>query len=126
MDREFLTQPETRSYLDNLSKNVTFDKQRLMDKFPHISSELVSLLSQMLEFNPHFRPTAADCIANPVFDKIRIPKIESKAEKSIHLDIDDDINFGADYNGSRDSEFDLKLVRFFKEKIIEEARKLKK
>ena len=42
----------------------------------------------MLQFNPYFRPTASELLKNPIFDKIRIPKSELKAEKKIIIQHD--------------------------------------
>jgi hypothetical protein len=33
----------------------------------------------MLEFNPYFRVTAAECLKNKIFDEIRIPHLEESA-----------------------------------------------
>jgi hypothetical protein len=33
----------------------------------------------MLEFNPNFRPSAAECLKNKLFDQIRVPQLENPA-----------------------------------------------
>ena len=47
--------------------------------FPHTSDGLVDLLRDMLEYNPCFRTTAAKCLKNKIFDKIRVPMFEKPA-----------------------------------------------
>ena len=42
-------------------------------QFPHTSDGLVDLLKGMLEYNPCFRLTAAECLKKKIFDKIRVP-----------------------------------------------------
>ena len=42
----------------------------------------------MLEFNPYYRPTARELLNNPIFDKIRVKRMEQPAPKKIVIDID--------------------------------------
>lgn len=44
----------------------------------------------MLEFNPSFRPTAADILKNKLFNSIRIPSRESPASHVINMPIYDE------------------------------------
>ena len=37
---------------------------------------MIELLTEMLQFNPHFRVTAKDALSHKVFDKIRMPHFE--------------------------------------------------
>lgn len=80
----------------------------------------------MLEFNPYFRPTAAQCLKSPIFDKIRAPNLETKCPNQLHLEIDDDPNFGIDYEADNQPVSDSELIETFRSKIIEEAMKLKR
>ena len=53
-------------------------------------SELDKLLDQLLNLNPFFRPTALECIKNPLFDKVRDKKLEVLSFGKLNLDIDQD------------------------------------
>ena len=59
--------------------------------FPTGNVEIVNLLTQMLQINPYFRPSAADCLKSPVFDKIRLQQIESLEPDFIECSIDKEI-----------------------------------
>ena len=59
---------------------------------------MVSLLTDMLQFNPYLRPTAMQCIKNPVFDSIRVPEAELNASDLINLEIDMDPDLKVDYD----------------------------
>ena len=52
-----------------------------------MSSDLVDILSKMLEFNPYFRPTAKELMKHPVFNNIR-NKYEVLAPHKVVVDID--------------------------------------
>ena len=43
----------------------------------------------MLEFNPHFRWSAKECLKSPYFDEVRIIKLEKRSKFKIELDFDD-------------------------------------
>jgi len=45
-------------------------------------------LDSLLHFNPVLRPTAKEIMKNPIFDKIRVRKIEVSAPYKILIDID--------------------------------------
>lgn len=40
---------------------------------------MIQLVRDMLEYNPFFRPTAKECLQNPIFDEIRVPALERDA-----------------------------------------------
>jgi hypothetical protein len=43
----------------------------------------------MLQFNPHFRPSAKELLENKIFDKFRREDLEEEAPFKLNLDIDD-------------------------------------
>jgi hypothetical protein len=43
----------------------------------------------MLEFNPHLRWSAKECLKSPYFNDVRIAKLERMSKQKIVLDIDD-------------------------------------
>ena len=55
----------------------------------------------MLSFNPVFRPSAQTLLKNPIFDKIRRPKIEQPSQFKVVCDFDDDYTVNDDYEEFR-------------------------
>ena len=45
--------------------------------------EITDLLTGMLQFNPSHRLSAKKCLKSPIFDKIRIKKLERSAKTEI-------------------------------------------
>jgi hypothetical protein len=41
----------------------------------------MEVMTNLLEFNPYDRSSAAELLKNPVFDKVRDPIMERRAEK---------------------------------------------
>ena len=48
----------------------------------------------MLVFNPYFRLSVEECLAHPLFEKVRVPKRESCPKLNVVLDFEkeDDLN----------------------------------
>lgn len=61
---------------------------QLEKKFPKSNKGILSLLKEMLEFNPFFRPTAKECLQNKIFDNIRVAGLEVSAPFKINIDVD--------------------------------------
>jgi len=57
---------------------VNFKRQ-----FRHIDSRLVNLLDGLLQVNPYFRPSAAECLKNTIFDSIRCKEMEKSAKNKL-------------------------------------------
>ena len=70
---------------DVLKLSPSEECKNLEKKFPHTSAELLNILKSMLHFNPYFRPTSRELLKNPVFDKVRIPEAEERAQYKIVL-----------------------------------------
>ena len=63
---------------------VTSDKPYQFEKqvnktFKSCSPHLIQLVLDMLEYNPFFRPSAKECLQNPIFDDIRVNMLERDA-----------------------------------------------
>ena len=70
-----------------MHQNTKFE-QPIPDLFPSSNKELVNILTQMLEINPHFRPSARDLLKNKLFDSIRLKSVEISSKVRIKIKID--------------------------------------
>jgi len=93
----------------------------LKKKFQYSSKDIRALLTEMLEFNPFFRSSAAECLKNPVFDSIRVPALELPAKVQVQLDID---TIDA-YDYANQIDLRCPTMSHYKRKIIEEIHLLK-
>lgn len=57
--------------------------------FKPCSQNLVTLVLEMLEYNPFFRPSAKECLQNSIFDDIRVTMLERDAAESIITEVDE-------------------------------------
>lgn len=48
----------------------------------------MKLIKSMLQFNPFFRPTTAECLASPYFDSVRNFSKVKNAKKQVKLSIE--------------------------------------
>ena len=81
----FITDKFAREYHDQMITQLepfVSESGGLAAKFSRSSPELVNLLEQMLEFNPAFRPTAEQLLKLPLFDELRIPRLEHWAAQT--------------------------------------------
>jgi len=74
VDKSFITDDDGIRYLDMLTKNK--HKPKLQALFKNVNPLALSLLSEMLQFNPYCRISAKDAIAHPIFDNIRSKHFE--------------------------------------------------
>jgi hypothetical protein len=47
------------------------------ERYPHTSEGLITVLKNLLEFNPYFRPSAAEILKSPIFDSLRVSALEN-------------------------------------------------
>ena len=74
---------EVQSSCKKIGKGNNFS-----ELFPTLSPDLINLMTQMLQLNPHFRPTASDCLKSPIFDEIRISTSENVTADPINCMVD--------------------------------------
>ena len=85
-DLAFIENPTLKEYAMDLgSKKKKVDWHK---KFPNSSKELIYLLGSLLQFNPHLRPTASECLQFSVFDGIRKDGTVNYCNQNIIVDID--------------------------------------
>ena len=97
-------------------------KSKLTSIFSASDPALLGILSQMLEFNPCFRPTAEQLISNKYFDDIRVNKNEIKASHKIIVGIDKN-KLKYDYENDHMILNDADAIKEFKKKVIQEVNK---
>ena len=104
-----MTNAEAIQYHDCL---VSAEKPNVLRKLsPKISGGLLDLLEGMLTYNPSLRWTAAKCLKNRIFDKIRQTSNEKPCKSQIRLPLYDEHAF--DYENSSNAKYsvnDLKNI----------------
>ena len=70
-DLSFITDDSALDYHKSLCTKTA--KGSFKKLFSKTSDGLVDILTGMLEYNPCFRMTAAECLKSKVFDSIRVP-----------------------------------------------------
>ena len=63
-------------------------KKSIPEILPNVNPELMSIMMQMLEINPYFRPTARQLLKNKIFDSVRIKENEVCANHQILINAD--------------------------------------
>ena len=67
-DMSFITDEKALSYIRNFPH---CDPADLTQIYPECHPEGLKIISQMLQFNPFFRPTVDELLASPYFDDVR-------------------------------------------------------
>ena len=79
LDYSFVEDESVLKYLKQIQTNmepITDVRKRLSQRYPKTSAQLIELLTQLLEINPYYRPSARECLRNSIFDSIRIYDLE--------------------------------------------------
>ena len=76
-DTSFVSDQSAQDYIRTLKSNAC--KIQFKKEFPFTSPEILEILENMLEFNPHFRKNPAELLKNKIFDSIRKPEMEVAA-----------------------------------------------
>ena len=90
---------ESKNYINELNKCL--EKQNISDQFPGANPELVTIMKQMLEFNPYFRPSAKQLLKNKIFDSVRIKSNEVQATHSVVINVDKHPSMANNYNDTK-------------------------
>ena len=80
-DSSFITEPDVLDFHERL--NSKDKKSDFKSIFPYSSDLMVDLLEGMLQYNPQFRRTAAECLQSKLFDEIRAPQYEKPSESKV-------------------------------------------
>ena len=83
----FITNDSAVKYLHSLPTHPT---PNLATHFPSASPPALSLLSDLLHFNPHFRPTATQSLAHPYLSSET--NVEVKVEAKLNPWLQDSFN----------------------------------
>ncbi len=67
-DRSFVTDLKALQYLDQFQQ---MPKADLRQKYVAADDETIDFLNKVLVFNPYFRISVEDCLAHPLFARIR-------------------------------------------------------
>ncbi len=93
-DTSFVTDVSAISYIHTLESKL--NKIEFQKEFMHTSSDILAILEDLLQFNPHFRSKPSELLKNKVFNRIRNPAFEKPAPFQIFLDIDRPGSFNYD------------------------------
>ena len=85
-DLAFLESEGTKKFLETFPKMDSVD---LSDKYPGTESRGLTLLKQMLEFNPNKRITAEAALKDPYFDDVRLEEQEDVDIPEFNLQFDE-------------------------------------
>ena len=81
-------------------ESESFQTFNFKEEFSHLKPELVDLLEDLISINPYFRPTARECLANPIFNYLSSKEVSTKScGEKVRLDIDQDSAFDYDNEG---------------------------
>ena len=82
--------------VDYVKKFKPRPARNLFNQFPEVDAVGIELLSRMLSFNPHCRPTALECIESSFFDDVRKFLKVRNAKHVVDLDFEHKDEMSAD------------------------------
>jgi len=119
-DKAFLSDDEQIEHLRE--HEVSYEKVNFNLEFTKSQSEIPNLLQGLLEFNPFFRVSARAALQLPMFDGVRLSKLEAPPSAKVALRVDRDGVFS--YSGRMKSiKYDLKD---WAKMLVSEEQKVKK
>lgn len=81
-DKSFITDDAALKYLDLFLKNK--HKNKLATLLNKADPLAISLIKDMLQFNPYYRISAKEALAHPLFDKVRHKHFEKPCTVQIN------------------------------------------
>lgn len=122
-DTAFISNVNIRDYQEQTqSPNPRQFDSFMKKKFNLSGAKLLQMLMDLLEYNPYFRPTAKECLKNPIFDSIRVQQLERDAMGEIELECDKilpiDYDTGYVKNFKQSSESNKLIIDFLKVNMI--------
>ena len=81
-EQSYVTEPSLQYFTQLKSER---DTSGLDEMFKLTSDNLKILVKGMLEFNPHFRFTAEQCLKSPIFDDLRVKELEQPSNVKLNL-----------------------------------------
>lgn len=133
LDKQLLSFISNENIYDYQMK-VCSDKPYQFEKgvskvFESCSPQLVELVLDMLEYNPFFRPSAKECLQNPIFDEIRVTMLERDAQEEIVTEVDEilpiDYDTGRVRGLEKSPEITQQVIQYFKIEILKEIYELR-
>lgn len=122
-DTTFVSDEQVLRYVGQLG--VYNGSHRPNAAFENTGKKLKGFLTRVLRFSPLVRPTAAELLADPIFDKVRDPRLEelSSPSKKVNLPFDEDRELPAKLIECKPiwKEKDPTLLKKFKRMLISEA-----
>ena len=73
-------------------------ENKLRELYADIPGPIVDLVSQMLQYNPYFRPSARECLDSKVFDSVQNPEIELEYPEPISIKVDSHPDYKSNLN----------------------------
>ena len=86
-DRSFVTDLKALEYLEQFQQ---LPKADLKAKYVAADDDSIDFLNRVLVFNPYFRISVEECLAHPLFAKIRTASKEEFMAEPIALDFEKD------------------------------------
>ena len=118
-DKSFITDEAAMQYLEMSLKHK--HKNKLNSVFEKSDPQAVSLLNEMLQFNPYMRISAKDALQHPVFEKVRHAHFERPCPIQINQKI-----FNQDAYDYVDFKPTKYTVSDYKRMLLKEVKEIKK
>lgn len=97
-DLSFIEQEAAFTYHEQLQSKCQTRENKLKLLYSDTPSPIVDLLSDMMHYNPYFRPSAKECLAFPIFDALRNPDLELEYPVPIGIKVDSHRDYKSNLN----------------------------
>lgn len=86
-DLAFITDEKALKYIKSLP---AASREDFSKRFPKASEEAISFLEGTLQFNPQKRMSVEECLAHPLFTKVRNPALEKIETEKVSFDFENE------------------------------------